>query len=1081
MKKLLAFMVLSVFALTANAEDHYLVGGCTPSGWSSGAWERSAVAMVNIAADEWIWTGKLTVADGDDGRFKIPNSAGGWDGYWAPEQDYLLTEEWADLSTSGDGDYKYRVAEEGIYKVTINTATLKIKAEKLAEPQKDGDFYVLTTVADYYWYAGYTTSVENTSKARLAADLDFAADGFFPLSCDRNKFKGEFDGAGHTLDGMTILGTNENVAFIRYASDGAYIHDLLIGLNSSFEGNAKIGGVIGYARDGGEVRLSKVINMATVRSTGNNNANAAGLVGCTDDGTRLTVADCANMGAVSGQDGQCGAFAGWTQSGTTFTNCWNCGNVQNLESNYNLYRNPGAVTATNCYDASGNDTFGQGNIVDPATIATGELCYKLNGNKSTDVVWYQKIGTEAFPTPFGTDVVYANGDLLCDGITEKEGSELSFSNTEGGNVDPHTFADGFCSVCNALDPDYMTPVDGFYEIATGQQLHWFANKVNQGKDKALNARLTANVDYYEYDNEMIGNGDEGEAYAGTFDGQGHSVYLSYSCEQQNVALFRYLKNATIRNLITDGTIRNEEKSCSGGIFAGSRGATVVENCVSYVSFRRNSGGDATIGGIGAYMHDNGIIRNCAFYGSVESPNAEGNGGLLGYANGGNDVRVENSVVNAATFEFSGNTVSVARNCGNVGNTYVVNCGNASQAEEIKATEEQLASGELCYLLNGSVSGGTSWYQLIDTDNAPLPFYKEGAEVYANGQLYCDGTANDEVGLSYSNENLGTQQDDHNFVNGVCDFCGAPDESYIALGEGGLYPLATASDVEWFAAMVNFGDAGIGAELTADIDFKGSAFDGIGSVNPFKGTFEGNNHVVSNLHIDLPNKTSVGFFHKVTGGAQIKGFTIDYTCSVNGDHFVGAFIGETTGSGNVTLERLGNEGSVESINQNAGGIVGCNPSGDLHIDLLNCYNAGSISSGWDAGGLSGWLGNDANTTNCYNMGAVSGGESFARGNNIQITNCFDPVTNWPALPSSPIEDFTNGTVYALLAEAAPGVWYLSAEVDGHPVLYETQWTATGICDAVRTSVSAAAVYNLSGQRVLTPKHGLYIVNGRKVVK
>ena len=129
MKKLLTLMALSALALTASAEDHYLVGGCTPSGWTGGEWERSAVAMVNVAPYTWIWTGKLTVAEGDDGRFKIPDSAGGWDGYWAPEQDCLLTDEWTDLSTSGEGDFKYRVAEEGIYKVTLNTQEAHRAAE----------------------------------------------------------------------------------------------------------------------------------------------------------------------------------------------------------------------------------------------------------------------------------------------------------------------------------------------------------------------------------------------------------------------------------------------------------------------------------------------------------------------------------------------------------------------------------------------------------------------------------------------------------------------------------------------------------------------------------------------------------------------------------------------------------------------------------------------------------------------------------------------------------------------------------------------------------------------------------------
>ena len=171
--------------------------------------------------------------------------------------------------------------------------------------------------------------------------------------------------------------------------------------------------------------------------------------------------------------------------------------------------------------------------------------------------------------------------------------------------------------------------------------------------------------------------------------------------------------------------------------------------------------------------------------------------------------------------------------------------------------------------------------------------------------------------------------------------------------------------------------------------------------------------------------------------------------------------------------------VTTFDQNAGGIVGCNTSGELKLTLINCYNAGYISSGWEAGGLSGWLGNDAITTNCYNMGVVTNGESYARGNNIQITNCFDPVTDWPALPVTPIENFTNDVVYNLLAEAAPGVWFLSAETNGHPVLYDTGFVS-GIHEAIVPAQHQKVYFDLQGRRVLRPTKGIYIVEGHKVL-
>ena len=206
--------------------------------------------------------------------------------------------------------------------------------------------------------------------------------------------------------------------------------------------------------------------------------------------------------------------------------------------------------------------------------------------------------------------------------------------------------------------------------------------------------------------------------------------------------------------------------------------------------------------------------------------------------------------------------------------------------------------------------------------------------------------------------------------------------------------------------------------------------------------------------------------------------------------MGGFVGRASGNGEAVLEQLGNEAMITSVNQNAGGIVGCNVSGDLHLVLTNCYNAGEIYSGNEGGGLSGWLGNNANTTNCYNMGPVTGdgSESFARGSNIQIDNCFDPVTNWPALPSSPIEDFTNGVIYELLDAAAPGIWFLSATEGGHPVLYNTGIT-TGIASIhhqpstiLHQPSTILQYFDLQGRQLKsTPlRKGIYVTGGRKVV-
>ena len=87
MRKLFLFVIALICCTGIWAEEHYLVGGCTDSGWNTGDYARSAVRAYTADGTTWVWVGKLTVGDGDSGRFKIPGSAGGWDGFWAPEQE----------------------------------------------------------------------------------------------------------------------------------------------------------------------------------------------------------------------------------------------------------------------------------------------------------------------------------------------------------------------------------------------------------------------------------------------------------------------------------------------------------------------------------------------------------------------------------------------------------------------------------------------------------------------------------------------------------------------------------------------------------------------------------------------------------------------------------------------------------------------------------------------------------------------------------------------------------------------------------------------------------------------------------
>jgi hypothetical protein len=967
------------------------------------------------------------------------------------------------------------------------TACNELQPDFLAEV--DGA-YEIATKQHYNWFMTFVNKKGNVrANARLTQNLDLSDYTFVPIGTDASRYAGTFDGQGYRILNMTLNGTVKEQAFFSVLQGGAVIKNLIIDSSCKMEGTggsnvAALVACINGNEYGDTITIQNVGNEMSFNVSTTNNAGFVARDWSSN--LKLIISNCYNTGTIMGGI-ENGAFTAWTPR-VTLNNCWNTGRIEktgNYDGSKSLARG-NQPKFINSYDLNtlNTDNAGAPEGYEEAWMTNGRLCYIMNGNQSESVAWYQKIGEDAQPLPFQKEggVVYANGSLKCDGITPIEGSVVSFSNTEGSTIADHSFDGGICTVCDKLDKDYLQPAaDGAYELGSAKALRWFAYVVNSSENRAINARLTADVDFTPYQ-VMIGNGDNSDAYAGIFDGQGYKVTLGYVADQKNVALFRYLNKAVVRNLITDGTIQNENSSCAGGIFAGSRGATRIENCVSYVTFNRESAGDATVGGIGAYMHDNGTIHNCAFLGTINTPAATGNGGMLGYANGGENVIIDSCLVNPVEFNVSGNSMAVARNTGKLTNTYVVNRGSASE-QGLVATAEQLASGELCYLLNGKVNGGTQWYQLIGTDAAPLPFAKEGAVIFANGSLKCDGTLKGDV--TFSNTKSDMAKDDHSYTDGICVVCGTPNETFIQPDGEGVYALATAKEVVWFAAMVKNVNAAINGALSDDIDFTDIDFMGIGTADaPYSGTFDGQQHKVSNLIIDLQAaESTAGFFNEATAGAHIKNFTIDNTCYIVANHYVGAFIGHVSGNGQMVLEQLGNEAEVSAWNQNAGGIVGCNTSGSLKLTLTNCYNTGAITSERESGGISGWLGNNAVLTNCYNMGDIAGenSESFARGNNIQITNCFDPVSDWANTSLlTPIADFTNNVVYAKLDEAAPGVWFLSASENGHPVLYNTGITSS-VSDIVRAKHNGTTIYDLQGRKLNGQlKKGLYIVNGRVAV-
>ena len=79
-------------------------------------------------------------------------------------------------------------------------------------------------------------------------------------------------------------------------------------------------------------------------------------------------------------------------------------------------------------------------------------------------------------------------------------------------------------------------------------------------------------------------------------------------------------------------------------------------------------------------------------------------------------------------------------------------------------------------------------------------------------------------------------------------------------QDGVYQISSAADLEEFSNMVASGNGSIDGALTADIDMTGVTHQPIGTESsPYSGTFDGQEHYIMNMKIEMPNDSYVGLF------------------------------------------------------------------------------------------------------------------------------------------------------------------------------------------------------------------------------
>lgn len=972
---------------------------------------------------------------------------------------------------------------------------------------KVNDVYQITNGQDLADFSSLVASGNGSANAVLTADIDMADIEFAPIGTLSSPYSGTFDGQQHYIMSLTLeLPEQEFVGLFGVLSNGAYIKNVIVDWSCSISGSAFVGGIAGGTSGQGAVIFENCGNEAAVGAT---NQNAAGICGVSmGSACSILMYNCFNTGGIAGER-ECAALCGWVgDNGSVIQNCYNAGFIIGMDGTFSLFRNQRGKGTGN-FDSYGN----QGTLIssDEYELASGSVCYQMNANKSEDVTWYQKLGEDAHPVPFASHgVVYAVGELNCDGTSK--GGDLSFSNTDQSIRDAHTFENGICTKCGDVDRNYKQLVDGYYELANAIDLNWFAAMVNHGVKKN-NARLTADIDFTEYTKKDImiggysadGNKEDAEesGFVGVFDGQNHKITIDYKATYDAVALFKVVSDATIRNLVVEGTIESDNRFM-GGLGFVSRGTSLFENIIVNVNITGSFPGDATDGGIFAVCHESPTFRNCAFVGSMNIPSSEGSAAIIGYAHGQVETIIENCYVAPTLLSFTGNSTVIARHVGNIDNCYYTENIDMFVDEATSIPVTALTTGELCYLLNEGGAKG-AWRQNLPGDAYPVPF-ADHKMIYANGSLNCDGSLSDNI--TYSNEESQAERPDHSYDNDICSVCGAR-------------IIRSVEQLQQLASDVNDGTItkSIIVDLVEDLDLTGKEYVAIGSRTkkmvdtgeidenqqpimreedvkcPFIGTFDGHGHRIDNMLIEAESSNQ-GLFGLVQAGSTIKNVVVSGEIYSIG-HSAG-IVGTSVGKGTLTIENCGSEVMVNvgADGANGAGILGVNDLSAAYVRIINCYNTGDIVGSRECGNISGWLGDRAEVINSWASGIVSaeaidGTKSFARfnANGATFTNCYEVLGTQDNVGFVEYDDLESGKLcYLINKGAGEVVFYQKLGTDLFPVFDETHgivyydgnetYSNDPSVDvksvAATQSGTPAVIYSLSGARQQQMQRGMNIV-------
>ena len=508
-------------------------------------------------------------------------------------------------------------------------------------------------------------------------------------------------------------------------------------------------------------------------------------------------------------------------------------------------------------------------------------------------------------------------------------------------------------------------------------------------------RMTDDIEVGKMVGEPYANGKGYYTFNGIFDGNGHTITVELNSEADWCAPFAYTYDATIMNLVTEGTITTSGRYAGGVVGRNGTGNLTLTNVKSNVAITSTYSGEASHGGLVGYTI-NASLTGCAFTGKLLGSNSEQCGGLVGWKTNTSGSGI---TLNSCVFAPSEITVSATNSHPLVVNNGVATFNNCYYSSTALGTDQgkQMRSIRfdqdygISMIPTGTATDYTASGITAYDDNTALKF--DGVVYAASGNQVKIKFSHDYEGCtityyegekSAGHELSANDNGDYTLTMPDSDatiYCTIvlPSPSDLT-GEGTeASPYIIGSEAAWnyIVGKVNSGDEGYATayyRLTNDITVTTMA----GSEdNRFQGHFDGNGKkltlnyntpdeqytapfryvqgaTIENLHIDGTIETSkkfaAGLIANSANGATIRNCRVSVIINsrVSGDGTHSGLVANNTG-GTLTIEGCVFDGKLLGDNtNNCAGFVGWNESridGVVNIanSIIMCFRIFIINS------------------------------------------------------------------------------------------------------------------------------------------